>query len=527
MARTGPDGRNVHAGSLERCHQLLLAVLLACAVLLGGIAPRGVAAQTAPPSPILGSGDYIKTENHGAIATWEEYAGGMLLIWRPDHVYRAFAGSCGAGGPAVCYTWIAYFFNNADPYDSKQWVPTERGCLVLGADPLTVGEADGYARTTDTVAGPSAWAQTLSLVSGEGTLNPLATGLAPAPPPGSWAPTSYDQCFGGVTTLRQRTPGQCTWSGTYQAPLNGNAVVLTLQQVGDDVTGSYTFLRDNVVTSGTITGVVRTNFPGYTVLDGYWHEPDGGGARLWFTMPLDPCSQFTGSYTSTDTPEEWIAGWDGVWSCEDDSDCAEGQVCDLTEGVCVPGAALEPPVAPVAALVAECLFQGLLKGGDPARPKATSFKGDSADPLGLAFWLRPIDITRDRVGVWTVRSFHTEVGLDPVTGKAISGSMTVDLFSQTFFDQGGGSYYQIALNSSTLVSSTCSGDVGTLQFQDPVIYYQTPPLEPELPRRVPSVGYTFTDTGQLVLCEGFTAAADPATQRQECLASTIALLDPQ
>jgi hypothetical protein len=180
---------------------------------------------------------------------------------------------------------------------------------VLGADPLTVGEADGYARTTDTAVG-SAWAQTLGLVSGEGTLNPLTTGVAPAPPPGSWAPTSYDQCFGGVRAARQRT-GPCTWSGTYQAPLNGIATV-TLQQVGDDVTGSYTFPQDNGVGSGTITGVVRTDFPGYIVLDGYWHQSSGGG-RLWFTMPLDPCSQYTGSYTASGTPEEWSVGWDGVW----------------------------------------------------------------------------------------------------------------------------------------------------------------------------------------------------------------------
>jgi hypothetical protein len=290
---------------------LLLAVLLACAALLGGIAPHVGAAQTAPPpSPILGSGDYIRTDTRGTIATWEEYAGGMLLIWQPDRVYRAFAGSCGAGGPAVCYTWIGYFFNIADPYDSKQWFPIERGCLVLGADPLTVGEADGYARTTDTAVG-SAWAQTLSVVSGEGTLNPQATGLAPAPPPGSWAPTSYDQCFGGVTTSRQRT-GPCTWSGTYQAPIYGD-ITVTLQQVGDEVTGSYTFLQDNAVTSGTITGVVRTDFPGYTVLDGHWYQ-SGGGGRLWFTMPLDTCSQFAGSYTRTETSEEWITGWNGVWT---------------------------------------------------------------------------------------------------------------------------------------------------------------------------------------------------------------------
>ena len=47
-----------------------------------------------------------------------------------------------------------------------------------------------------------------------------------------------------------------------------------------------------------------------------------------------------------------------------------------------------------------------------------------------------------------------------------------------------------------------------------------------LPRLNAGVGYTFNDAGQLVLCEGFSDTADPATQRQECLASLIAALDP-
>lgn len=172
----------------------------------------------------------------------------------------------------------------------------------------------------------------------------------------------------------------------------------------------------------------------------------------------------------------------------------------------------------------ECLFTALVKGTDPACPKATMFKGTSADALGLAYGLRAIDVPKERIGTWEVRAFQAEIGLDPVTGKVVTGSLTVDLFDQATFDQGG--LYRYTLNASAVERSTMSGDVGTVKFADPIIYYQTPPFEPELERRVPDLSYTFSDAGQFVLCEGFTATADPATQRQECLATPIAVLDP-
>jgi hypothetical protein len=293
MTHTGPDGRIWHAGSLERCRQMLLTVLLACAALLGGIAPRVASAQTAPPpSPILGSGDYISTDTGETIATWEEYAGGMLLIWKPHHVYRAYAGSCGAGGPAVCYTWIDYFFNTADPYDSTQWLPFQRGCMVLGADPLTVGEADGAARITDTVGGPSAWVQTLSVVSGEGTLNPQATGVAPAPPPGSWAPASYDQCFGGVTTAAG--PSACTQymiSGTWQTSESNNYhLTFTFTQSGTALTGTASFSDEEGARAG-YGGAISGPLSGTLI-----------GNRLDFVVTMPPKLDGTlslGHYTGT------------------------------------------------------------------------------------------------------------------------------------------------------------------------------------------------------------------------------------
>jgi hypothetical protein len=103
---------------------------------------------------------------------------------------------------------------------------------------------------------------------------------------------------------------QCTWSGTFEAPFGGS-ITMTLNETGGQVDGSYIFTDDATVVNGTITGIVRTEYPGYTVLDGYWREP-GEGGRIWFSMSLDSCSQFTGSYTDTDVSEAWTAGWDGT-----------------------------------------------------------------------------------------------------------------------------------------------------------------------------------------------------------------------
>lgn len=105
-----------------------------------------------------------------------------------------------------------------------------------------------------------------------------------------------------------RARAQCTWTGTFQTTFGG--ITMTLAEAAGQVTGTYTFTDNTIAVSGTISGTVRTDTPGYTVLDGYWREPMEGG-RLWFTM-AEPCTQFTGWYTSTDVAQEWIAGWDGV-----------------------------------------------------------------------------------------------------------------------------------------------------------------------------------------------------------------------
>lgn len=118
--------------------------------------------------------------------------------------------------------------------------------------------------------------------------------------------------IGGAVIGRQ-TPGalaQCSWSGTYEAPFGG-AITMTLQETGSQVDGSYLFSDGATSVTGTISGVVRTDFPGYTVLDGYWQEPPESG-RIWFSMPLDTCATFAGSFTGTETSEQWTPGWDGA-----------------------------------------------------------------------------------------------------------------------------------------------------------------------------------------------------------------------
>ena len=44
---------------------------------------------------------------------------------------------------------------------------------------------------------------------------------------------------------------QCTWSGTFEAPFGGG-IVMTLQEAGGQVSGSYTFTQDNAVRNGSI-----------------------------------------------------------------------------------------------------------------------------------------------------------------------------------------------------------------------------------------------------------------------------------
>ena len=106
------------------------------------------------------------------------------------------------------------------------------------------------------------------------------------------------------------TLAQCSWTGTYDAPFGG-AITMNLQETGSQVEGGYVFPNGSTSATGSISGVVRTDFPGYTVLDGYWQESAESG-RIWFSMPLDSCATFAGSFTGTQTSEEWTPGWDGV-----------------------------------------------------------------------------------------------------------------------------------------------------------------------------------------------------------------------
>ena len=125
-------------------------------------------------------------------------------------------------------------------------------------------------------------------------------------PPGVWWVGVISLWVGCLLLRPDVGLAQCTWSGTFQTTFD---ITMTLSEASGQVNGSYTF--NNGANSGTISGTVRTEFPGYTVLDGYWREPNEGG-RIWFTMPLDPCTEFTGQYTDGDASDQWIDGWNGT-----------------------------------------------------------------------------------------------------------------------------------------------------------------------------------------------------------------------
>src|SRR5688572_12246771 len=57
---------------------------------------------------------------------------------------------------------------------------------------------------------------------------------------------------GGLLALpwARSTSAQCSWSGTFEAPFNGD-ISMTLNEAGGQVTGNYTFTQDNAVRNGS------------------------------------------------------------------------------------------------------------------------------------------------------------------------------------------------------------------------------------------------------------------------------------
>lgn len=189
-------------------------------------------AASPPPGQLQGTGPW--TENGKAIDTWEEYSGGTLLIFNPKWVFQAFPGGCSFSDFAVCYTWTQYTYFSADPYNTTYWAPYARGCMVLGADPLTVGIAAGYSQQTDLHTAGDNWIPEYKPLQTDAATNSSASGGA-LPPDESLLPHpySYDRCFTGGGTGTGTVVGSCSmdYSGTWNGQTSDrtNTVIITQQ----------------------------------------------------------------------------------------------------------------------------------------------------------------------------------------------------------------------------------------------------------------------------------------------------------
>ena len=189
-------------------------------------------AASPPPGPQQGSGPW--TENGKIIDTWEEYPGGMLLVFNPKWVFQANPGGCSFSDYAICYTWEQYEYFSADPYNTTYWVPYARGCMVLGADPLKVGTAAGYSQQTDLHTAGENWVPSLKPLQTDAATNPNASGGA-HPPDETLLPQpfDYDHCFTGGGPSTGTVVGRCymDYSGNWNGQVSDrtNTVIITQQ----------------------------------------------------------------------------------------------------------------------------------------------------------------------------------------------------------------------------------------------------------------------------------------------------------
>ena len=259
------SGRNliVLTGRGCFCAAWFLALLLVAAFAVSGAQSHAALARSAQlgptpaPGQILESGDFIRTDNRTTTANWEEYSGGMLLIWDTTYVSQAYSGSCAFGGGIICYKWIQYSYSPADAYNTSLGTPFQRGCMVLGADPLQIGEADGYEIVTDTWAAGQTYIPVNRQLFGVGTVNYDSSGSVAAPAQGSLpSPWTYDTCYGGGGGT-----GGCTqWNvaGPWQTTQNGSITIyFTFQQTGTTVTGIAS--APSLTLTGTVSGTLNGN----------------------------------------------------------------------------------------------------------------------------------------------------------------------------------------------------------------------------------------------------------------------------
>ena len=295
--------RLADSGCSRRLRWLLVLLLLALGTLAGGRAVRPARAQTvSPPGSLLGTGDFISTSSRLVTASWEEYSGGLLYLWNTTYVTRAYSTSCSFSASAVCYKWIQYTWDPNDPYNDSHWNPFQRGCMVLGADPLAVAEADGLSRVTDIYAAGGTYIAVNRPDEFDATLNPAAGGVATSPAAAALpSPWTYDtNCGGGG----QATTSGCTsWSGLWSTTYGA----MQLTQSGSSVTGAYDYQ------GGTISGTASGN-----VLVGTWSQqpsyaPPNDAGDLQFTLSADGRS-FSGQWRYG-SAGDYQTDWTGTRDC--------------------------------------------------------------------------------------------------------------------------------------------------------------------------------------------------------------------
>lgn len=212
---------------------LAAALLLAFSVSLLTIAPTD--AQSPPPGPLQTSGPWA--ENGQKIDTWEEYPGGVLLIFNPKWAFEAFPDTCGFSDTAVCYTWKQYHYFSADPYNRTYWLPYARGCMVLGADPISVGTAEGLSQQTDISSAGENWIAVQRVVQTDTATNSAAGGSAAAPDASALpSPWTYERCAKGAGP-GSGTVASCSMSytGNWSGEVSTRTNTVTLSQTGQSL----------------------------------------------------------------------------------------------------------------------------------------------------------------------------------------------------------------------------------------------------------------------------------------------------
>lgn len=219
----------------------------ACPTAAGPSAARSALAETPPPGPLLGTGDHTDPQAGLLRGIWEAFPaenvlGHVLYIW-DEAVWVSRAYPCpSATVTAPCYSWIQYLYTSDDFYNTDDWIPFQRGCTVLGANPLVASTAQGFSTITDLWLGDYAsgmWQPVVQEAFSDAYLNPLGTGT------GSVADRNevFRACAGGPS-------GPPTGGGACaQYTLSG--VWRTTQ--GNGYNPAFTFTQSGTALSGTVS----------------------------------------------------------------------------------------------------------------------------------------------------------------------------------------------------------------------------------------------------------------------------------